>query len=337
MSLYLAVLAAFVVSSGGTWIVREYARRRSVLDVPNERSSHTRPTPRGGGAAIVAAVLLSVVALWRGNVIDTAVTLAALGAGGAVAAIGFVDDHRPVPARVRLAIHFGAAAWTLYWTGVPPVWNALVGSAVPAAVGYVVTAFALVWLLNLYNFMDGIDGLAASEAVFVCAAAAGILLTDGRGAPPLSMLLAAASCGFLLWNFPPASIFMGDVGSGFVGIILGVIGLEVGKSSQHAAAFLILLAIFITDATVTLFRRWRSGVSVSTAHRTHAYQRLSQRFGSHQSVTLLVALLNLVWLLPLALLVQRGLIDVSTGLAAAFVPLAVGTWLLGAGIQPAAS
>ncbi len=338
MNIYLVPLTTFAVAAGGTWLVRQYARSHNVLDVPNERSSHTLPTPRGGGAAIVLAMLLAILVLWSGQMLDTAAALAAVGAGSAVAVVGFIDDHRPLPARVRLAVHFGAAAWALYWTGLPQVWYVTLGSALPAAIGYPVTAVALVWLLNLYNFMDGIDGLAASEAVFVCAAASLILLTDGGGAPPMAMVLAAAALGFLLWNLPPASIFMGDVGSGFVGIMLGIIGLvEFEQSLANGAAWLILLAVFITDATVTLFRRWRSGVSVSTAHRTHAYQRLSRRFGSHRPVTLLVALVNLFWLLPLALLVQRGILGAAAGLAAAFLPLAAAAWLLGAGVQPTES
>ena len=334
----LVALVACLVAGVGTWIVREYARSRNVLDVPNERSSHTRPTPRGGGAGIVAAVLGCTAWLWWRGSLDGALAIAALGAGGAVALVGFIDDHGGVPARVRLVVHFAAAAWALWWLRLPKAWSELAGPALPDAVGYVVLAFALVWLLNLYNFMDGIDGIAGVEAVVTCAAAAATcLLVPGTTAlPMLTTIIAAASLGFLAWNFPPASIFMGDVGSGFLGIILGVAGLaEFGGSLTAAAAWLILIAVFTTDATVTLFRRWRAGASLASAHRTHAYQHAAVRWRGHRPVTLAVAAINLLWLLPLALLVRSGMLPAPAGLLVAYAPLVVVAWRLGAGVPAA--
>jgi Fuc2NAc and GlcNAc transferase len=325
---------AFLVSALGTWLVREYALSHNVLDVPNERSSHSRPTPRGGGAAIAAAVLLSVSALWAQSALDARIAIAVLGAGGTVAIVGFLDDHRPIPARVRMAVHVVAAAWTLYWLRLPSAWQQIAAGVVPDWVGYVVLGIALVWLLNLFNFMDGIDGLASSQAMLVCFAGIVATLTPGADAlPRLALVVGSASLGFLLWNFPPASIFMGDVGSGFLGIMLGIIGLsEFSRSVPEEVSWLILLAAFITDATVTLVRRWRRGFRLASAHRTHAYQHASRRWQSHRRVTMLVASANVFWLFPLAILVRRDVLSPMVGIFAAFVPMTVIVWRMGAGV-----
>jgi Fuc2NAc and GlcNAc transferase len=201
-------------------------------------------------------------------------------------------------------------------------------------VGYGLALMTLVWLLNLWNFMDGIDGLAAGEAVFVCVAGVLLRVTEHGQLPPLTLLLAAATLGFLFWNFPPASIFMGDVGSGFLGIALAMTGIiEFGASVRHGAAWLILPAFFISDATLTLIRRWRQGIPVATAHRTHAYQHAAQRWGNHRTVTVAVAVLNACYLLPLALLVQHQIVGPGPGLALAYLPVTIAVWMLGAGID----
>lgn len=327
----------FGASAIGTGVVREYARRR-LLDLPNDRSSHSRPTPRGGGAAIVVAVLGAAAWLWHGSVLASQLAVAVVGAGGAVAAIGFIDDHRPVTARVRLVVHFAATAWVLYWLGLPNAWGDITGGGIRAWVGLTLLLGAMVWLLNLFNFMDGIDGLAGSEAFFACAGGviSNALLRSPHQVPLLATIVGAASLGFLLWNFPPARIFMGDVGSGFLGMLLGIVGLaEFSGSVNDGAAWLILLAVFISDATVTLVRRWRSGVSVATAHRTHAYQHAARRWDDHRRVTLLVAAVNLLWLLPLAVNVRRGALPPAPGLILAYAPLIVAVWRMGAGVPSA--
>jgi Fuc2NAc and GlcNAc transferase len=179
----------------------------------------------------------------------------------------------------------------------------------------------------LYNFMDGIDGIAGVEALTVCLG--GVLLywltgSESAGSAALLLLLSAV-LGFLVLNIPPAKIFMGDAGSGFLGLCLGALSIE---AARQAPAFLwswlILLGVFIVDATVTLFRRVKRGQKFYIAHRSHAYQYASRRFGSHRLVTLAVALINLLWLLPLALLVGLRSLDGITGLCIAYAPL---VWL----------
>ena len=331
----LAVLAWFL-----TALLRRYALARSLLDVPNARSSHSLPTPRGGGVTIVVAFLAGLcLAFFAGLGIAAELFYALLGAGLGVALLGFLDDHGHIAARWRLLGHFLAAAWALYWLGgLPPL--AVFGGLLQLSwIGHVLAAFYLVWLLNLYNFMDGIDGIASVEAICVCLGGAilyALLETSLLADLPL-LMLAAAVLGFLLWNFPPARIFMGDAGSGFLGIVLGVLSLQAAWTNPLLLwAWLILLGVFIVDATLTLLRRLLRGEKVYEAHRSHAYQYASRRFGRHLPVTMAVAALNLVWLLPLAMLVALGWLDGLLGVLVAYAPLVVLAWRFDAGRAEAA-
>lgn len=311
-----------------TWVLRRYALARSLMDIPNARSSHSVPTPRGGGVAIVLSYLVALMLLAALGDISAKVTLALSGAGAGVAVLGFLDDHGHIPARWRLLGHFISATWALYWLGgLPPL--PLFGVTLDMGwLGHVLAAVYLVWLLNLYNFMDGIDGIASVEAVCVClggallyaiAVAAGTVNATPFGLP---LLLAGAVAGFLFWNFPPARIFMGDAGSGFLGITLGILSLQgAWLAPQLFWGWLILLGVFVVDATVTLLRRLLRGDRVYEAHRSHAYQYASRHFGRHLPVTLAVGAVNLFWLLPLALWVGVGGLDGLSGMLIAYLPL----------------
>ena len=324
MMLFWALPAVLLLSLLMTAGLRRYALARSVIDVPNARSSHTVPTPRGGGVAIVVTFLLSLVGVVLSGAGDSR-TLAALGGGGAlIAIIGFMDDHGHIPARWRLLGHFVAAAWMLAWMGgLPPL--TLLGWQVDLGwLGGVLAAVYLVWLLNLYNFMDGIDGIASIEAITVCLGAASLYSLAGLGGHAvLPLLLAAAVAGFLFWNFPPAKIFMGDAGSGFLGIVLAGLSLQAAWAApQLFWCWLILLGVFVVDATFTLIRRLLRGDKVYEAHRSHAYQFASRHYGKHLPVTLAVAGLNLFWLLPVALCVLLLGLDGVLGVIIAYLPLA---------------
>jgi len=180
-------------------------------------------------------------------------------------------------------------------------------------------------MLNLYNFMDGIDGIASVEAISACLGACLLYwLTGFDSLIWLPMLLAAAVLGFLFWNFPPARIFMGDAGSGFLGIILGILSVQAAwASSQLLWSWLILLGVFVVDATYTLIRRLLRGDRVYEAHRSHAYQFASRRFGRHLPVTLFVAAVNLFWLLPISVCVAYFGLAGALGLVIAYLPLIV--------------
>ncbi|WP_448632324.1 MULTISPECIES: MraY family glycosyltransferase [Pseudomonas fluorescens group] len=305
-----------------TWVLRRYALARSLIDVPNARSSHTAPTPRGGGVAIVLCFFAAVAASFFLGILPLNPVAALLGAGSLVAVLGFLDDHGHIAARWRLLGHFIAAFWALYWVGgLAPL--SMFGMNVELGVfGYVVAALFLVWMLNLYNFMDGIDGIASVEAITVCLSAALLGGLQGAGNFVGPLLLASAVLGFLCWNYPPARIFMGDAGSGFLGITLGIFALQSAWiSSDLFFAWLILLGVFIVDATVTLIRRLLRGEKLYEAHRSHAYQFASRHYKQHLPVTLTVGALNLLWLLPMAFLVVEGVVQGVVGVLVAYVPL----------------
>ncbi|RON77849.1 glycosyltransferase family 4 protein [Pseudomonas fluorescens] len=315
--------AIFILSWALTWGVRHYARSKSLMDIPNERSSHSVPTPRGGGVAIVFCFLVALPVLGWLGLMNSATLFALSGSGMLVAVIGFADDHGHIAARWRLLGHFAAAIWALTWLqGLPPV--AFFDRTLDLGwTGHVLAAVYLVWMLNLYNFMDGIDGLASAEALCACLGSALIYFLIGPVAPIWGVLtLSAAIAGFLCWNYPPARIFMGDAGSGFLGIVLGILSLEAASRSPELLwSWMILLGAFVVDATWTLCRRLLNGDKVYQAHRSHAYQYASRQFQSHKVVTLAVVGMNLCWLLPWALLVALGMVPGFVGLIVAYAPL----------------
>jgi Fuc2NAc and GlcNAc transferase len=317
----LIIVATLLASILLTGLARRYAEHRRLVDVPNSRSSHARPTARGGGIGFVVTFEVALAALFAAGFVPLHTWLALFGAGIAVAGIGFLDDHRPMPVKIRFLVHVLAAVWVLVWLS--PSLNGAIGGAWPVGLVALVAVMFIVWLLNLYNFMDGIDGLAGIEAVSVGLAAAGLgfALLPAGGTWFLPLVLAAAVGGFLVWNLPPARIFMGDVGSGFLGVCLATLALE--SLAQLPALFwawLILLGVFVVDATFTLFRRMARGRAVYEAHRSHAYQHAARRFG-HRAVTLTVGALNVLWLLPIAWLVATGRLGAGWGLAASYLPL----------------
>lgn len=332
-------LAAVLILAGTvtavlTCVVRRYAISQSLFDIPNARSSHEVPTPRGGGVAMVLVffALSTLLAPWVGVPIEALV--AVLGGGVLVAAVGYRDDHGDVPARWRLLAHFVAAALALgALGGLPPLpfggWALDMG-----LLGYAVGAIFVVWLLNLYNFMDGIDGIAGVELVTVAVGAALLLLWSGEAvAAGWLLLLAACGLGFLVWNWPPAKIFMGDAGSGFLGFVLAAFAIWTGGADGIGLwAWLILLGAFLVDATWTLIRRVLHGQKFYEAHRIHAYQYAARRYGAHKPVTVAVGLINLFWLLPLAALAawqpEWGILL----LLIAYTPLVYLCWHFNAGV-----
>lgn len=313
-----------------TGALRRYALAHNVIDMPNARSSHKSPTPRGGGIAFVISFLLGLAALTVTGYVPLKPAIALGGAGAWIALIGFLDDHGHIQARWRLLAHFVGAAWVLYWIGgVPDIafWGLRLQTGWLLSI---LGALYLVWMLNLYNFMDGIDGLASIEAL--CVTVGGCVLYSLPGQPFAgvpSALLAATVAGFLVWNFPPAKIFMGDGGSGFLGLTLGALSLLAGwHSAALLWAWIVMLGVFIVDATVTLIRRLCRRERVYEAHRTHAYQYASRKYSSHRRVTLTVLAINALWLFPWALAISTGHIEGLTGLLCSYVPLiVVSIWL----------
>lgn len=244
----------------------------------------------------------------------------------------YLDDRHDIPARWRFLIHLLAAVLGLWWIGGFPALSLFGLQLQMGLLGIPIGVLFVVWLLNLYNFMDGIDGIAGTEAVTV--AVSGALLHWMHGEPEVAMLLlslAAASMGFLLWNWPPAKIFMGDVGSGFLGFVFAVLALGLSSGALNLWVWLILLGVFVVDATYTLLRRLVRGERVYQAHRSHAYQRGARRWGSHKNVTLAVGAINVFWLLPLAWVAAVYPDWGVVALAVAWLPLLGVAVALGAG------
>ena len=302
----LAILAgvSFAAATLLTFRLRAYAVAQGMMDRPNERSSHVVKTPRGGGAAIVIVTLLSLAYIGWSGAAPWRLCAVLGGCGLLVALVGWVDDRRGLPASTRFLAHLAASVAVTYEIGF--VRELPLGAAtLPLGwVGFVISVLGVAWLINLTNFMDGIDGIAASQAAFVLPAS--LFLAGTRdGAMSVGLATAAAACGFLVLNWPPAKIFMGDVGSGFLGYMVGVMMLMGARSDPAAGIwpFVILSSTFVVDSTVTLVRRMATGQKWSQPHRSHAYQHGAQRWG-HRAVTLAFLGVNLAWVLPIAVLAR---------------------------------
>ena len=305
-------LVAFVASCLGTRALIAILRSRSVLDRPNERSSHVAPTPRGGGIAVIGVSVIAWLALVEGGILSPSAIVAALAAAG-LAAVSWFDDLRGLSPGIRLLAQFAAVIagiWALPHGAVFQGW-------LPPALDRVAGALIWVWFVNLFNFMDGIDGIDGSEAAAI---GIGIVLVAGVAGLDLSLAapaaaVAAAALGFLVWNWAPARIFVGDVGSIPLGYLLGFLLLELALRGLWQAA-LILPLYFLADASLTLLRRLARGERVWQAHREHFYQRAVQRGLSHDAVVLRVIAADIV-LIACAWATARGW--GFAGLAAAVV------------------
>jgi Fuc2NAc and GlcNAc transferase len=315
------------------WI-RAYARRAGLLDVPNQRSSHVVPTPRGGGLAIVVCTLLAVLSMHLGGQLLFRYAVALIVGGGLVALVGALDDRLGLPAYLRLFAHCAAAGIVVGLIGA--VGSLSVGH-ITVNLGYAawpITMIGIVWFLNLFNFMDGIDGIAISQAIFM--SIAGAVLAAINGAPTgiaVAMFVFSASClGFVPLNWPPARMFMGDVGSGFLGFTLAAFALAtVVLGALSVWTWILLSGTFLVDATVTLVHRLLRGEKVYLAHRSHAYQHLSRKWHSHGRVTVSFMAVNIGWLLPLAWLSERSNDSAPLIAAIGIAPLAAVAWISGAG------
>ena len=318
MIVVISLVSIVLLSLGLTFWVRLYALKH-LLDIPNQRSSHRQPKPRGGGLAIVVVFFLSILFCFFKGQLEFRL-LSVFTASLLIAVIGFWDDHQHIAARWRIAVHIGAAIIAV-----------LLFQSVSLMAGF--SVIFLVWLLNLFNFMDGIDGIAGSEAVFVATALAGLMWFVNPDLAWLGAIVAAASLGFLLLNWPPAKIFMGDVGSGFLGFVLGLLILIY---SQETAVFLVvglmLFSVFITDASYTLLTRIFTGEKWYQAHCTHAFQHTAKRYG-HLRVLLAMWAINLFWVLPVTIVVfvkpEYGLL----GMIAVYMPLIFLVYKFNAGRQ----
>jgi len=307
MTDWVMLAAATVASAILTLFVLRFYQSRNWLDQPDARSAHKKPMPSSGGIAMVVTFVAGILFYLISGVLSPIESLLFIGCLP-VALVGLIDDQRTIDFRWRLVFQFASAILVLSLVGTLPAiqfgpWNL----ENPVLV-HSLAALAFVWLLNLFNFMDGIDGLAASETVFVTLLSSLLIINaQDQAALAVSLLLGSVALGFLAWNWPPAKIFMGDVGSNFLAYSLGALAIvSIANGSMNPWSWLLLLGVFVADATYTLAYRLLGRQRWYEAHNSHGYQYGARLLNSHRSVTLIVLALNLLWLAPLAWLAAQN-------------------------------
>ena len=288
MNLFLELLATFAISFVLTWYIRIIAIRKSILDIPNERSSHTIPTPKGGGLAVAISWFIGISWLFYAGEITIYIYLALL-SGLPLVIIGFLDDIFDIPPGIRSIVQVFSAITALWFVkGIDSVHFGLLVLNLSLVINILAVIF-IVWYINLFNFLDGIDGYIGLETIFV--GLASILLFHNIA----GLFLAVAVFGFLLWNWPRAKIFMGDVGSTLIGFTFAILTIQSEKIQPASlVSWLILTSVFWFDATFTLYRRIKNREKLSQAHRNHAYQRIVRAGWSHQKTDLTALGLNII-------------------------------------------
>ncbi len=298
--IWLAPVAALLLTVIMVWPLRRYLLARELVDLPDARRSHARPTPRGGGLAMAVGLGVSMLLLsvhfpqaWAWLLMAIALTV-----------LGWLDDRHDLRVRWRLAAQLLIAALVVWWWGAPSAVH-LGNLAIEA--GWLWTALAviaLIWMINLHNFMDGSDGLAAGQGAW-CGLAFGLAfaLEQAWFGASVAWCLAGACFGFLFWNRPPARVFMGDSGSLLVGGVIAGLALHGATSGAFSIWIsLIVCAVFVVDATATLLHRMRKGEQWYTPHRSHAYQRLIASGWTHAQVLILYGLVNMLIICPIFLI-----------------------------------
>ena len=298
---------ALIATAILTWIVLRFYRNRQWLDKPVARSAHSRPMPSSGGISMVVVFTCGLWFLFLIEVLSPRQALIFLGCLP-VALVGLVDDLKTVDFRMRLAVQFISGIYVIWLVGNLPgiqlgPWNLEISVLVRS-----LAVLAFVWLINLYNFMDGIDGLAASEAICVTLLSSVLVINSpDQAVLSVSLLLGSVALGFLVWNWQPARIFMGDIGSNFIAYTLGALAVvSIANGNMNPWSWLLLLGVFVVDTTYTLFYRLLDRQSWYEAHSSHAYQYAARLLRSHRAVTLSILVVNLLWLAPLAWLATRN-------------------------------
>lgn len=292
-----AFIGVAAVVAGTTHLVIGALRRRAILDRPNERSSHTIPTPRGGGWGVVPPILLAwAVFGWTGPLPDVAVVLVPVAV--VLVLVSWWDDLSDLSAGTRLMVQLGAVAVglaslpgeALVFQGLLPLW-----------LDRVAAGFAWLWFVNLFNFMDGIDGISGTELATIGFGLAAVALVSATATAlvPFALTLAGGGLGFLIWNWHPARVFLGDVGSVPLGYLAGWLLIAAAAAGLWLPA-LILPLYYLADATITLLRRLVRGEKIWAAHRQHFYQQAVRTGFSHDAVVRRILAAN-AWLVVCAL------------------------------------
>ncbi|MBY6192905.1 glycosyltransferase family 4 protein [Marinobacter hydrocarbonoclasticus] len=328
----VGVVALATIMTAG---VRLWALQKQALVEPSERCAHSVPTPHGGGIAIAATTIMLGVMFSVLDWVPDSSMLAFVALGFTMLALGVWDDFGDVSAKLRLALHFMVVIVGLWSVPRLPTFSLFGFSLDTSALYFLwpVLVVAWVWLINLYNFMDGIDGLAAVQALVLFSGMALNFWFMGFGEWAwISMFMFSAVLGFTILNWPPAKIFMGDGGSGFLGFVIGFLMLlSASQTNVSLWSWIILLTLFISDATVTLVTRTLTGQNPMKAHNLHAYQKLSRRFGKHLPVTLGYGLVMLFVLVPASVVANAIPHSGPALFALVFFAASVGMVVVGAG------
>ncbi len=275
----------FLISLSLTYLIRIVALKKSLLAMPNERSSHSIPTPHGGGIAIAISWFFGLIYLFTCNNIEASLFYALM-VGSVLCLVSFLDDIYELSPKIRLFVQASVAIFGLYMLGGVSKIDSGIFTLENQFLTNTFAFFGIIWCINLYNFLDGIDGYAGSEALFL--GIAGYLFFGGEH----YFVLVASVSGFLIWNWHKAKIFMGDVGSTLLGYNVAILALYSQNQGTSIVVWLILFGLFWFDATYTLYRRYTQGEKLSQAHRKHAYQRLTQSGWSHSKVVVILMLFN---------------------------------------------
>ena len=289
MNLIYLILPALVVAFLLTFYIKHVAIKKQILDIPNDRSSHTIPTPRGGGLAIAAVWYSALVVMFFMGTIEPTLFFALL-SGLVLSVVSFIDDLKDLSPKIRIGAQFITAVLVLVALGGSSIVDLGLIRIENTIILSLISIPFIIWFINLFNFLDGIDGYLGMEGVFVMVGMWFFTKND------LLLLFAFAILGFLVWNWPvpKAKIFCGDVGSTLIGFNIAVFSIYFQKIEQISILIpLILSALFWFDATLTLFRRWRNKEKLSVAHRKHAYQRIVQAGFSHAKTVYIAIILNL--------------------------------------------
>lgn len=277
LGLALLFVACAVTAFAGTGALLPFLRARAILDHPNERSSHEMPTPKGGGIVVLGVILVAWIGIGLHFVAGPFLTWILPGTAMVLAALSWIDDLRGLPPIVRLVVQIVAVVTILTLRPDPAL---VFQGLLPGYVDALLAGVLWVWFINLFNFMDGIDGITGIETLVI---GIGVGLIGGGTSALFGIIIAGTVVGFLKWNWHPAKVFMGDVGSVPLGFLLGWLLLNMAGDGHWAAA-LILPAYYLADATFTLTRRALGGEKIWQAHRQHFYQQAVQRGLSHAAV-----------------------------------------------------
>lgn len=325
MTYVLYLLLTLILSLSSAYAYLRFASKYGPFAAPNFRSLHLRPTPRGAGLAVAVASLLVLTWLYAGHELTSAQFYVYVIGGSVVTLMGMADDRLDISARYRMPFQFLTTGWICYWLGgLAPI---DLGFAVInlGIFGHAALVVGLVWFYNLYNFIDGIDGMASSATIFICAAMGAILFFQQELALGMILaLLGVSTAGFLLFNWPPARMFLGDTGSSYMGYILSAVFVEsLWQNAASIWSWLIVGGFYFADTTLTTVVRLLKVPGWYRPHRSHAYQNLARVWNSHRRVLLLVMAINFLWLLPL-LVLSLYFVSWAIGLTVlAYVPLAI--------------